>query len=167
MLTKKIEKALNEQLNAELASSYVYLSLAAYFESKNLEGFANWMKQQAQEEVIHAMKFYGYINSRSGRVILTRIEDPQTEWKSPLDGFIAAEEHERMITGRIDKLVELANKESDHATHGFLMWFVTEQVEEEDSVGRIVEKLKLIGDSPSGLFMMDRELAGRGAAAAQ
>jgi ferritin len=167
MLTKKIEKALNEQLNAELASSYVYLAMAAYYESKNLDGFANWMKRQAQEELFHAMKFYGYINSRGGRVLLTKVDEPQTEWKSPLDGFLAAEDHEKMITGRINKLVELANKEADHATHSFLMWFVTEQVEEEDSVGRIVEKLKLIGESPSGLFMMDRELAGRGGAPAE
>jgi ferritin len=162
MLSKKTEKALNEQLNAELASSYVYLSLAAYFESKNLDGFAHWMKQQAQEELTHAMKFYGYINSRGGRVLLGKIDEPKTEWKSPLDGFAAAYEHEKMITGRIDKLVGLADKEGDNASHGFLMWFVSEQVEEEDNVGRIVEKLKLVGDSPNGLFMMDRELAGRG-----
>ena len=163
MLNKKIEEALNDQINAELGSAYVYLSLAAYFESKNLDGFANWMKNQAQEEVEHAMRFYGYINDRGGRVILTRIDGPQTEWKSPLDGFTAALDHEKMITGRIDRLVELADKEKDHASHGFLMWFVSEQVEEEDNVGRVVEKLKLVGDSPNGLFIMDRELAQRGA----
>lgn len=161
MLSKKIEKAFNEQLNAELASGYVYLSLAAYFESRNLEGFAGWMKAQAQEEVGHAMKFYEYINSRGGRVLLTRIDGPETDWKSPLDGFTAAFEHEKMITGRIDDLVDLANKESDHASHQFLMWFVAEQVEEEDSVGRVVEKLRLVGDSPSGLYIMDRELGAR------
>jgi ferritin len=161
MLSKKIEKAFNEQLNAELASAYVYLSLAAYFESRNLEGFAGWMKAQAQEEVGHAMKFYEYINTRGGRVLLTRIDGPETDWKSPLDGFTAAFEHEKMITGRIDDLVDLANKEADHASHQFLMWFVAEQVEEEDSVGRVVEKLKLIGDTPSGLYIMDRELGAR------
>ncbi len=161
MLSKKMEKALNEQLNAEFHSAYVYLSLAAYFESRNLDGFAAWMEAQAAEEVGHAMKFYNYINSRNGRVLLTRIEGPKTEWASPLEGFTTALEHERMISGRINDLVDLANKENDHASHQFLMWFVSEQVEEEESVGRIVEKLKLIGDSPSGLYMMDRELGAR------
>jgi ferritin len=161
MLSKKMEKALNEQVNAEFHSAYVYLSLAAYFESRNLDGFAHWMEAQAEEEVGHAMKFYNYINSRNGRVLLTRSEGPRTDWASPLEGFTTALDHERMISGRINDLVDLANKENDHASHQFLMWFVSEQVEEEESVGRIVEKLKLIGDSPSGLYMMDRELGAR------
>jgi len=161
MLSKKVEKALNEQLNAELASSYVYLSLAAYFESENLDGFASWMQVQAQEEVGHAMKFYGYIHSRGGRVNLTAIEGPQTSWKSPKSGFQAALDHEKKITKRIDELVELANAENDHASHQFLMWFVAEQVEEEESVSRVVDKLKMIDDAPGGIFMMDRELARR------
>lgn len=164
MLTKKMEKALNEQLNAELASSYIYLSLAAYCESENLEGFASWMQVQAQEEVVHAMKIYGHIHSRGGRVLLTTIEGPQTSWKSPTSGFEAAFDHEKKISKRINDLVELANSESDHASQQFLMWFVAEQVEEEDSVGRVVGKLKMVKEAAGGLFMMDRELAGRAAA---
>lgn len=162
MLSKKIEKAFNEQLNAELNSSYVYLSLAAYFEGENLGGMAHWMKKQAQEEVEHAMKFFGYINSRGGRIQLSKIDTPKAEWPSPLDGFKTALDHERMITGRINDLVALADKEADHASHQFLMWFVAEQVEEEDSVGSVVDKLKLVGDSPNGLFMMDHALGQRG-----
>jgi ferritin len=161
MLSKKMEKALNEQLNAELESSYIYLSLAAYFESENLEGFASWMQVQAQEEVSHAMKIYGYIHSRGGRVLLSAIDGPQTNWKSPKSGFQAALNHEKKITKRIDDLVELANGESDHASHQFLMWFVAEQVEEEESVSRVVDRLKMIDDAPGGIFMMDRELARR------
>lgn len=161
MLSKKIEKAFNDQLNAELNSAYIYLSLAAYFEEKNLSGFAHWMKVQAQEEVEHSMKFFGYINSRGGRVQLAKIDSPKSDWPSPLDGFKTALDHEKMITGRINDLVALANKESDHASHQFLMWFVSEQVEEEDSVGRVVEKLKLVGDSPNGLLMMDHALGQR------
>jgi ferritin len=163
MLSKKMEKALNDQLNAELASSYLYLSLAAHFESENLEGFAGWMKVQAQEEVGHAMKIYGYIHSRGGRVLLTTVEAPQTSWKSPQSGFESASAHEKKISQRINDLVELANSENDHASHQFLMWFVAEQVEEEESVGRVVDKLKMVGDAPGGLFMMDRELARRAA----
>jgi ferritin len=165
MLSKKMEKALNEQLNAELASSYIYLSLAAYFESENLEGFASWMQTQAQEEVVHAMKIYGYIHSRGGRVVLTAIEGPQTSWKSPTAGFEAAFKHEKKISKRIDDLVEMASSESDNASHQFLMWFVAEQVEEEESVGRVVDKLKMVNEAPGGLFMMDRELARRAAMA--
>jgi ferritin len=164
MLSKKMEKALNDQLNAEFYSAYVYLSLAAYFESKNLEGLASWMQAQAAEERGHAMKFYGYIHSRGGRVKLSQIDAPETSWDSPLVGFRSALEHEKMITGRINDLVDLANKEKDNASHQFLMWFVAEQVEEEESVGRVVDKLEMVGDSPSGLFIMDRELAKRGQA---
>ena len=161
MLSKKMEKALNEQLNAELASAYIYLSLAAYFESENLEGFSGWMQVQAQEEVGHAMKIYGYIHSRGGRVLLAAIDAPQETWKSPTAGFEAALEHEKMITKRINDLVNLANDESDNASHQFLMWFVAEQVEEEESVSRVVDRLKMIGGAPGGMFMMDRELARR------
>jgi len=161
MLSKKMEKALNEQLNAELSSSYIYLSMAAYYESENLDGFASWMQMQAQEEVGHAMKFYKYIQSRGGRVTLGAIDGPQTSWKSPTSGFQSALNHEKKITKRIDDLVELANGENDNASHQFLMWFVAEQVEEEESVSRVVDKLKMIDEAPGGLFMMDRELARR------
>jgi len=161
MLSKKMEEALNEQLNAELSSSYIYLSLAAYYESEHLEGFASWMQMQAQEEVGHAMKFYSYIHSRGGRVLLTAIDGPQTSWKSPKAGFQEALNHEKKISKRIDDLVEIANAENDNASHQFLMWFVAEQVEEEESVSRVVDKLKMINDAPGGIFMMDRDLARR------
>jgi len=161
MLTDHMEKSLNEQINAELYSSYLYLSMAAYFESLNLGGFASWMQTQSDEESAHAMKFYSYIHSRGGRVKLAAIPDPQTDWSSPKIAFEAALEHEQMITGRINDLVEIANSERDNASHHFLMWFVTEQVEEEQSVGDVINKLELVADHPGGLFMMDRELSNR------
>ncbi len=161
MLKENIEKALNNQLNAEIYSAYLYLSMSAYFESISLKGFANWMKVQYQEEMAHAMKFYDYINERGGRVILQAIEAPPTQWDSPLAVFEATYEHEQKVTGLINDLVELAISEHDHATNIFLQWFVSEQVEEEDSANELVEKLKLMGDARGGLFMLDRELAQR------
>ena len=161
MVNKKIEGALNQQLNAELYSSYLYLSMSAYFQSINLPGFANWMRVQAQEELVHAMKFYDFINDRGGRVALQPVEGPPTEWSSPLDAFENAYRHEQKVTGLINDLVNLAVKERDHATNIFLQWFVTEQVEEEASADEVVQKLKLMGDDGGGLFMLDREMAQR------
>jgi ferritin len=161
MLNEKIEEAFNDQLNAELYSSYLYLSMAAYFQSINLEGFANWMRCQAQEEIVHAMKFYNFVNERAGRVILTAIEGPATKWDSPLIAFEDAYRHEEKITASINNLVDLAIKEKDHAANAFLQWFVNEQVEEESSVDAVVHQLNLAGDQGSGLFMIDRELASR------
>lgn len=161
MLKEKMNEALNEQMNAEMFSSYLYLSMAAFFESKNLSGFANWMMVQVQEEDAHAMKFFDFVNERGGRVKLTAIEAPQLEWESPLDAFEAAYKHECMISERIHKLVDLAREHSDHPTETFLQWFVTEQVEEESSTDDIVQQLKLIGNEGQGLFMMDRELGQR------
>ena len=162
MLTEKMQKALNGQLNAELYSSYLYLSMNAYFKSVNLDGFANWMYYQAQEELEHSMKFYDFIIQRGGKVELTQIGAPPTEWSSPLAVFEATLEHEQKVTGLINDLVDVAHEESDHATNIFLQWFVSEQVEEEESVGGVLEQLKLMGDAQGGLFMMDRELAKRG-----
>lgn len=162
MLSEKMQDALNAQINAEFFASYQYLAMAAYFESQNLMGFANWMRVQSQEENQHAMKFYQYVNSRRGRVILNAIDAPTTEWKSPLAVFEAALKHEQKVTGLINKLVDLAIKESDHATNSFLRWFVDEQVEEEANADNVIQDLKRIGDSAEGLFIMDRELAGRG-----
>jgi ferritin len=161
MLPEKMENALNGQLNAELYSAYLYLSMNAYFKSVNLDGFANWMYYQAQEEVTHAMKFYDFINSRGGRVKLSQIDAPATEWNSPLAVFEATLEHEQKVTGLINDLVELALEEHDHATNIFLQWFVSEQVEEEESVGGVLEQLRLMGEAKGGLFMIDRELAKR------
>jgi len=152
---------LNKQVNAELYSSYLYLSMAAYFESINLKGFANWMKIQAQEEVTHAMKFFDYINERGGRVTLDTIKKPPAEWKSPLDVFENTYKHEVNVTKMINSLVDLAIKEKDHATYNMLQWFVAEQVEEEASADAIRQQLKFIGKDGRGLLMLDRELSRR------
>jgi ferritin len=161
MIKEKIQDALNKQLNAELYSSYLYLSMAAYFESIRLKGFANWMRVQAQEELLHSMKFYDYIQERGGRVILASIDEPQTQWDSPLAAFKHVYQHEQKVTGLINNLVTLALSEADHATHNFLQWFVAEQVEEEASADEIVQKLGLLGEERSGLFMLDKELGQR------
>lgn len=161
MLSQKMQDALNAQINAELFSSYLYLSMAAYFYEENFHGFANWMRIQEQEERIHATKFYDYIVSRDGRVRLLPIESPQVEWASPLAAFEDSYKHEQKVTGLIHKLVDLALSEGDHATHSFLKWFVDEQVEEEASVDAAVQDLRRAGDSAQILFMLDRELGGR------
>ena len=161
MLAEKIRDALNKQLNAELYSSYLYLSMSAYFQTINLPGFANWMRVQAQEELVHAMRFYDFINERGGRVMLQQVEAPPTEWSSPLDMFENVYRHEQKVTGLINDLVNLAVAERDHATNIFLQWFVTEQVEEEASADEVVQKLKLMGDAGGGLFMLDREMGQR------
>ena len=163
MLTEKMQTALNGQLNAELYSSYLYLSMNAYFKSVNLDGFANWMYYQAQEELEHSLKFYDFIIQRGGKVQLQQIAAPPTEWNSPLAVFEATLKHEQKVTGLINDLVDVAHEERDHATSIFLQWFVSEQVEEEESVGGVLEQLKLLGDAKGGLFMIDRELSKRGA----
>ena len=161
MLSPKLEKALNDQINAEMFSAYLYLAMVAYFQEKNLSGFANWMTVQNQEETFHAMKFFRYVAERGGRVTLDAIEKPQFEWESPLAAMEAAQKHEAYITGRINHLMDLAIKEKDHATANFLNWFVGEQVEEEDSVNEVVQKLRMVGAGGGGLFMMDRDMATR------
>ena len=161
MLSTTMEKAVNEQINKEFYSAYLYLSMVAYFESLNLMGFAAWMRAQTQEEMFHGMKMFDQVNERGGRVTLDAIEKPETEWGSPLEAFDAALTHEQYVTGRINSLVDLARKESDHASVIFLQWFVMEQVEEESSVGAVVQQLRLIGDSANALLMLDRELGAR------
>lgn len=161
MISPTIEKALNDQLNFELYSSYIYLSMAAYFESTDLTGCAQWMKSQTIEEVVHSQKFYGYINERGGRVKLAAINAPKTEWNSPLEAFEEALSHEREVTRRINAIMDMAIAEKDHATQIFLQWFITEQVEEEASVNAVVQRMKLASQSPGGLFMVDKELGSR------
>jgi ferritin len=156
-----MQDALNAQINAEVYSAYLYWSMSAYFESANLPGFANWMRVQAQEEMIHAMKFYDFVNDRGGRVMLTQIKAPASQWQSPLAAFEAAYKHEQTVTGRINKLVDLALREKDHAANAFLQWFVNEQVEEEASADAVIQKLKLTADAPGGLFMVDKEMGAR------
>ncbi|MDT8302230.1 MAG: ferritin, partial [Sedimentisphaerales bacterium] len=146
MISKKMEEALNEQVNAELYSAYLYLSMESFFKSQNLNGFANWMRIQTQEEVMHAMKMYDFINERGGRILLAAIEGPTTEWDSTLEVFKAVYEHEQKVTGLINNLVDLAITEKDHATNSFLQWFVNEQVEEEATASEILQTLKLAGN---------------------
>lgn len=161
MLNEKMQDAINKQINAELFSSYLYLSMNAWFESMNLKGFSNWMKVQAQEEADHAMRFYDYVINRGGRVKLSKVDGPPMEWKSPLDAFEAVYKHEQKVTGMINDLVNLSIEEKDHASNTMLQWFVNEQVEEEANASDIIGKLKLIGKEGSGIFMLDRELATR------
>ncbi len=161
MLKKKILKALNEQINAEMYSSYLYLSMESYFQSVSLGGFAAWMRAQVQEELMHAMKFYDFVNERGGRVTLNAINKPERDWESPLAAFQHILRHEQLVTSLINDLVDLAAREKDHATGIFLQWFVSEQVEEEATVGEIVNRLELIGNDSSGLFFLDAELGKR------
>ncbi|GAG00910.1 unnamed protein product [marine sediment metagenome] len=161
MIGKKMKKALNGQLNAELYSAYLYLSMAAYFESVDLAGFANWMRVQNQEEQFHAMKFYDHIIERGGRVTLPPIEAPPSDWDCPLAVFESTLEHEQKVTGLINDLVYLARDEKDNASEIFLQWFVNEQVEEEDNVNKVLGQLKLVKNSPQALYMMDKEMAQR------
>ena len=161
MLNEKIQEAFNKQINAELYSSYLYLAMATYFASVNLNGMANWMKCQVQEEIMHAMKFYDFILERGGKVTLPAIDAPTATWDSPLAAFEAAYGHEQKVTGMINALVDLAILEKDHAANAFLQWFVTEQVEEESTADGIVQQLKLAGDRGGALFMIDRELGSR------
>lgn len=161
MLSDKMLKALNEQLNEEMYSSYLYLSMAAYFEDENLKGFAGWMRVQSQEEYMHAMKFYDFINSLNGKVSLLQIDAPKTDWKNLMEVWNDTLAHEQKITSLIHKLVDQAIEEKDYATNNFLQWFVTEQVEEVTTVKDIISKLELIGDNKSGLYMLDRELGAR------
>lgn len=160
MLNDEMIQALNVQVNKEIYSAYLYLSMAAYFTSTNLKGFANWMQIQAQEEMTHAMKIYDYILGHGARVKLLPIEAPPNDWKNPLAVFKLTYEHEQKVTQMINNLVALAIKLNDYATHSFLQWFVTEQVEEEASAAELMEKLQLAGDT-SALLFLDAELAKR------
>jgi len=165
MLSKKMQDALNKHLTEEFFSSYLYLSMAAHFEEKNLRGFANWFKIQSQEEYGHAMKFYHYIIQTGGSVTLKQINAPKTDWKNVMEVFKDTLAHEQKITGLIHKLVDGAIQLKDYATNNFLQWFVTEQVEEEATVEEILHKLEMIGDNKGGLYMLDRELGSRVAGA--
>ncbi len=161
MLNQRLEKELNKQINAEFWSAYLYLSMSAFFESKNLAGFANWMKIQYQEEISHALKLFDYVNERGGRVFLQPIAAVDSEWKDVIDVFETTLKHEQHVTSLINNLVNITIEEKDHATANILQWFVNEQVEEEASVSDILDQLKLIKGKGAGLFMLDRELKQR------
>ena len=161
MISKKIQEELNKQINAEFYSSYFYLSMSAYFEAMDLQGFAKWFRMQADEEYAHAMKIFDYVYQIGGEVKLQKIAGPKTEWDSFLEVFKDTFEHEQKVTKSINTLVDLAQKEKDHATVNFLQWFVSEQVEEEATAQMNVKKMEMIGDSKSGLFMLDNDLGSR------
>ncbi len=161
MLDPKMQEALNEQIQAELASAYLYLAMAAYFEAQNLPGFAHWMRLQAREELGHALKIFDYVHERLGRVLLKEVPAPPAEWASPLEAFRHTLEHERSVTQRIHRLVHLARSLEDYATEVFLQWFVEEQVEEEATADAVLKKLERVQDHPPALLMLDRELAAR------
>lgn len=161
MINERVRNIINEQINKEIYSSYLYLSMSAYFENRNLKGFANWTRVQALEESTHALKFYDYLNNRGGRVELAPIEGPKTKWNSILEVFEDIYEHEQKVTALINNIALVAFEERDFAAQAYIQWFVNEQVEEEANVSGIIEQLKLIGDNSSGIFMLDKEMAAR------
>lgn len=161
MISKKIEKEINDQINAELWSAYLYLSMGMNFEAKGLPGIANWFKVQFKEEQDHATILMNYLNSRGGRVLLQPIDEVPVEWESPLHAFEKTLEHEQVVTGFINKLYFLAEEEHDPATRSMLQWFVDEQVEEEETAQSFIDKFRMIGDNGYGLYVIDQELAAR------
>ena len=161
MLSKKMVKAINEQINRELYSAYLYMSMSAYSNVLGLKGFANWFMVQYHEEMVHAMKLYEYLQRLNVEVRLKAIAEPPHEFESPMDMFVKTLEHEQFITRSIHELMDLAVSEKDHASQIFLSWYVTEQIEEEENDNDIIQQLKIIQDNPQGLLMLDRELAGR------
>lgn len=161
MIKESVAEAINKQINAEMYSGYLYLSMAVDFGEKNLDGFQHWMRLQAEEELGHGMRFLDYLQERGGHIELQAIEKPEIQWDTPLEAFEFVYQHECKVTGMINDLVDLAEKEKDRATVNMLQWFVDEQVEEEDSADEIVQKLKMVGDSPSALLMMNEKMAHR------
>lgn len=159
MLSDKMLDGLNNQINMELQAYYTYLSMSAYFEDKALKGFASWMFHHSEEEMTHAMKIYDFIHTRRGRVKLGALPEPHHDWETPLDAIETAMEHEKKVTASIHKLVKMAREEGDYASDSFLQWFVDEQVEEEEVVDDLIQKLTLIGDFSPGLYLLDRELS--------
>lgn len=157
----KVEEVLNKQINAEFWSAYMYLSMSAYFHSKGLKGFANWMRVQYQEEVTHAIKLYDYILGRAGIVKLEAIATVPTEWKGIVDAFQYTYEHECKVTEMIHNCYEVAFAERDHATANMLQWYINEQTEEEQNAQDILDQLKLIGEDGQGIFLLDKDLATR------
>jgi ferritin len=161
MINEKIQEAFNEQIKHELESAYLYLSVAAYFHSLGLDGMAQWMRVQSQEEMVHAMKFFDHIRERDGTVELHALAEPKRKWASPLEAFQDAYKHEQFITSKINELVKLAREEDDLPAGVLLQWFVTEQVEEEASASKVAQMVERVGDSGHGILMLDRELGAR------
>ncbi len=161
MLNQTVEKAINNQINAELYSEYLYLSMSAYLKSINMNGCAAWMNIQAQEERAHAMGMFDYIIRRGGKVVLEAIEKPQTEWKDVVDVFSSALKHEELVTSKINALANVAQENNDRATSLFLNWYITEQVEEEENFNDLVSQLNMLKNDSSALYALDKELGAR------
>jgi len=161
MLSPKMLDAMNEQIRREFESAYIYLGMAAYFDAKNLPGFAHWMKIQFEEELAHTFKIYDFVNDRDEAVELGSVEKPSSTYDSPLDAFQAALKHEQYISKSIHDLYDLADEENDHASKQFLHWFIEEQVEEEQNAGEIAETLEMVDNHPQAVLMLDREFAQR------
>lgn len=161
MISETVQSSINRQINLEFASSQAYLAMSAYFETVNLTGFAHWFRIQSQEEIVHAMKFFDFVNDRGGRVTLGAISEPQVEFGSPLEAAQLALEHERKVTASINDIYNLAAREGDYATQSFLKWFLDEQVEEEKNADDLIQQLKLIAGDGVGLLIIDRQLADR------
>ena len=160
-LSRKVQSAMNEQMRREFGAYYLYLAMAAWFSERNFDGFSRWMRAQAQEEANHAMKFFDYVIDRAGQITLEAIDKPRANWKTVLAVFEEAKAHEARVSEGIHRLYELTLAEKDYASQAMLQWFITEQVEEEKTSTHIVETLRIIGDSASGLLLYDRELGGR------
>lgn len=163
MLSDKMQQALNQQINEEFCSAFIYLGMSAEADRIGLPGFSNWFKMQYQEELGHADRFFNYILERNGSVDLLPIGNPELSGETPLSLFEKSLEHEKHITACVSRLKDLARSESDHATDVFLEWFVREQVEEESNAQNVIDQLRLVGDNANGLFLIDRELATRDA----
>jgi len=161
MISKTMEQALNKQVNREFYSAYLYLAMSSYFETDNMKGFAHWMRIQAKEEQVHAVKIYDYIIARGGKVNLLDIEAPKAKWSSAGKVFEEVYAHEQKVTAMINGLVDLAVKEKDHASFEMLQWFVKEQVEEEEHSSAILAQVQSIGDIPGHLFCLDHQLGKR------
>ena len=161
MISKRLMAAINDQINYEFYSEYIYLAMSAYCEDLDLSGFANYYNVQAEEERSHAMKFFNYINSMNGRVILEAIGKPETDFENVLSTFEISYAHEQSVTKRIYNLTDIATEEREHATISLLKWFIDEQVEEENNFSTLIKKLKRIGNDSAALYMLDAELAAR------
>jgi ferritin len=161
MIGERLNKAINNQIKNELESYYIYLSMAAYFHSASLDGMGHYMRSQAHEEMVHAMKFFEHVLDRGGKVVLQDLKQLKTDWESPLEAFKDAFKHEKFITGKINEITGIAREEKDYSSEPLLAWFSDEQVEEEANAGKIADQLEMVGDDKSGLLMLDRELGQR------
>lgn len=159
MINKRVQDAINEQINAELYSAYLYLSMAAFLETKGLPGFANWMRVQFDEEQFHGLKFFDYVNERGGQVTLKPIDGPATSWNGVIEIFEEVAKHEAHVTSLINNLMTISIEEKDYAATNFLQWFVDEQVEEESNAAKILDQLNMINGEGHGMLMLDREMA--------